>query len=51
MSINLHCALLDPPGQRFRAAFVNGDGKPAAETPFRSFRVSANDVSVEEVKR
>ena len=51
MSINLHCALLDPEGQRFRAAFVNGDGKPAAETPFRSFRITATDVTVEEPKR
>jgi hypothetical protein len=46
MSINLHCALLDPPGQRFRAAFADGDGKPAAEKVFRDFEVKAAAVVV-----
>ena len=44
MGINLHCALLDPPGQRFRAAFADGDGKPAAEKVFRDFDVKASSV-------
>ena len=46
MSINLHCALLDPPGQRIRAAFADGDGHPAAEKPFRDFDVKPTAVLV-----
>jgi hypothetical protein len=38
MSINLHCALLDPGTQRILLA-VTPDHKPAAEHPFRAFRV------------
>ena len=41
MDINLHCALLDPVGQRFRLAVATGDGEPAATRPFRTFRVEA----------
>ncbi len=44
LTINLHCALLDPVGQRIRAAFVTGDSKPAAEKPFRDFEVKSTSV-------
>ena len=49
MSINLHCAMLDPAGQRIRAAFVIGDGKPAAENGFRNFTVKPTAV-IEEAR-
>ena len=45
MQMNLHCALLDPLAQRFRLAVSPGDGKPAAEQPFREFQVRADRVS------
>jgi hypothetical protein len=47
MGINLHCAMLDPVGQRIRAAFVIGDNKPAAENIFRNFTVKPTSVSEE----
>ncbi|MCZ7643841.1 MAG: C45 family peptidase [Planctomycetota bacterium] len=46
LSINLHCALLDPaPGaQRIRLAVERGDHVPAAQQPFRAFRVEPERV-------
>jgi hypothetical protein len=43
MSINLHCALLDPVGQRFLLA-VTTDDPPAAKKPFRAFIIRAERV-------
>jgi hypothetical protein len=44
MSINLHCAVLDPGTQRFRLAVKESEEKPAAEFPFRVFEVKADQV-------
>ncbi|HYF51677.1 MAG TPA: C45 family peptidase [Planctomycetota bacterium] len=46
MGINLHCALLDPAGQRFRLAVREGGDKPAAEGKFRLFKIERDGVSV-----
>ena len=46
MGINLHSALLDPAGQRIRAAFATGDGAPAGEKVFRDFDVLPASVMV-----
>ncbi len=44
MTINLHCALLDPSAQRFQVAVSPGDGTPAAEHPFRLFQIRTDRV-------
>ncbi|MBI3832382.1 MAG: hypothetical protein HY291_22855 [Planctomycetes bacterium] len=44
MSINLHSALLDLEGQRFRLAVSPGDNTPAAEHPFRVFKIEKDKV-------
>lgn len=46
MSINLHCALLEPESQRLRVAVKEEAGKPAAEGTFRTFRVKQDEISV-----
>jgi len=44
MAINLHSALLDLDGRRFRLAVSPGDGSPAAEHPFRLFKIERDRV-------
>lgn len=44
MTINLHSALLDLDGRSFRLAVSPGDGSPAAEHPFRLFKIERDRV-------
>ena len=45
MAINLHCAILDPVGQRIRLAVkASPEGKPAAEEAFSDFHVRPDGV-------
>jgi hypothetical protein len=45
MSINLHCATLDPGSQRVRLAVkTRPDGKPAAQEAFRNYKVHADRI-------
>jgi len=44
LGINLHCAYLNVPAQRFRLAVSPGDGTPAATHAFREFQIEADRV-------
>ena len=45
MQMNLHCAVLDPGGQRLRVAVKEEADKPAAEGTFRTFKVGRDEIS------
>ena len=48
MTINLHCALLDPQEHRLRVSFSDGGGKPAAEFPFQTFEILRDRIVLKE---